>query len=77
MPTEPIIAESAHKHGIDDRDMLHAFDNAIDAYDLDEGFVMLIGPARNAQLLEVGYVTSSDGAHIIVHATKARPKLLR
>lgn len=76
MQSEPVIAESAHKHSIDPEDMTHAFNNAIDAYDLGEGFIMLVGPARDTQMLEVDYITSTD-AHIIVHAMKARPKFLR
>ncbi|ABH00951.1 conserved hypothetical protein (plasmid) [Rhodococcus jostii RHA1] len=77
MHAEPVIAESAYKHGIDSEDMVHAFNNAIKAYSVDEGFAMLIGPGRDASLIEVGYVTSSDGAHVIVHAMKARGKYLR
>lgn len=72
----PVIADSGHSHGIDSDDMVHAFNNAVDAYDLGDGFVMLVGPARDAQLLEIGYISSAD-AHIIVHAMKARPKFLR
>ena len=40
---EPLITASARKHGITD-DMLHAFNNPISYEDLDEGFVMIIGP---------------------------------
>lgn len=76
MGADPIVTESARKHGIDSEDMTHVFNNAIDAYDLGDGFIMLIGPARDARMLEVGYVTSDD-AHIIVHAMSARPKFLR
>ncbi|SEB29852.1 hypothetical protein [Rhodococcus koreensis] len=76
MQSEPVIAESAYKHGIDSADMVHAFNNAITAFDLGEGFIMLVGPALDATLLEIGYVTSTD-AHVIVHAMKARPNYLR
>lgn len=77
MQSEPVIAESAYKHGIDSEDMVHAYNNAIQAFDLGEGFVMLVGPALNVALLEIGYITASDAAHVIVHAMKARPMYLR
>lgn len=75
---EPVIASSARRHGVDDEDMLHAYRNAIDAYALDEGMVMLVGPSRSGSwLLEIGVVRSGDGTRVIVHAIKARPKFLR
>lgn len=73
---EPVIAESARKHGIHDEDMIHAYRNAIRSFDLDEGLIMLIGPSRPGNLLEIG-VVSSDTAPVIVHAMPARPKFLR
>lgn len=36
--------------------MVYAFDNAITAFDLDEGFIMLVGAALDATLLEIGYI---------------------
>lgn len=77
MTPEPVIASSARRHGVDDRDMLHAYRNAIDAWALDEGLVMLVGPDRSGALLEIGMVRSDDGTAVIVHAMKARPKFLR
>jgi hypothetical protein len=44
MEGDPIIAESARKHGIADDDVLHAYNNPILVEDLDEGLVMLVGP---------------------------------
>jgi hypothetical protein len=40
---DPIIAESARKHGVSDEDILHAYANPIQVFDLDEGFTMVIG----------------------------------
>ncbi|MGH2659329.1 MAG: hypothetical protein ACRDHS_06595 [Actinomycetota bacterium] len=77
MTPEPVIASSARRHGVDDEDMLHAYRNAIDAWALDEGLVMLVGPDRSGALLEIGMVRSGDGTAVIVHAMKARPKFLR
>jgi len=44
--------------------------------DLDEGIVMLVGPDRARNLLEIGVVVALDNP-LIVHAMGARPKYLR
>jgi hypothetical protein len=72
---EPLIAASAFKHGVAAEDILHAYRNPIRAYDLDEGFTMLIGPATNGDLLEIGVVAGSAGP-VIVHAMSARAQFL-
>ena len=61
MTPAPVIASSARKHGIDDEDLLHAYRNATDAYALEEGLVMLVGPARTGAFLEIGVVRSDEG----------------
>ncbi len=73
---QPLIASSAHKHGLSDDDIMHAFNNPVLAEDLDDGFTMLIGPSQTANLLEVGVIDSPDGP-IIIHAMPARPNYLR
>ena len=73
---EPLIADSARKHGVGDDTILHAFNNPIRVEDLDEGLTMLVGPDHAGNLYEVGVVESKDGP-IIVHAIPARPKYLR
>ncbi|OUS93312.1 hypothetical protein CA951_24715 [Rhodococcus sp. NCIMB 12038] len=60
MQSEPVISECAYKDGIDSGDMVHAFNKAITAFDLGEGFIVLVGPALDAPLLEFGYITSTD-----------------
>ena len=78
MTAEPVIARSARRHGVDDQDMLHAYRNAIDAWVLEEGVVMLIGPNRSgSSLLEIGVVRADDGTPVIVHAMQARPRFVR
>ena len=77
MTPEPLMVSSARRHGVDDEDMLHPYRNAIDAWVLDEGLVMLVGPDRSGALVEVGVVRSDDGTPVIVHAMKARPKFMR
>lgn len=72
----PIIADSARRHGVSDEDMLHAYENPIRVFDLDDGFTMVIGANRAAIVYEVGVI---DGAlaPVIVHAMRAREKFLR
>ena len=72
---DPVILASARKHGIADDDILHAYQNPIRVWRLDD-LVMLIGPDRAARLLEVG-LSSAEGIEFIVHAMPARPKFIR
>ena len=71
-----IIAESAHRHGVSDEDIRHAYAHPIRVFDLDEGFTMVIGANHAAIIYEIGVV---DGvpAPVVVHAMKARDKFLR
>ena len=73
---EPIIADSAFKHGLTSADILHAYRNPMRIWDLGDGFTMMIGSNRSALVLEVGYV-QGDTAVVIVHAMPARDKFLR
>jgi len=73
---EPLMVASARRHGVDDEDMLHAFNLPIRYEDLDHGFVMIVGPARSARLIEVGFIDTDHGP-VIVHAMSARRKYLR
>lgn len=72
---EPIIAESARKHGVNDDDILHAYAHPIRVFDLDEGLTMIIGASRTAVLYEIGVVAGTT-APVIVHAMRARNKFL-
>jgi len=74
---EPVIAPSARKHGVEDEDMLHAYRNATDAWHVDDGLVMLVGPDRSGVLMEIGVVRADDGTPVIVHAMRVRSKFLR
>jgi hypothetical protein len=55
--------------------MLHAVRNAI-RIARNEEFTMLIGPAADGQLLEVGILDSEGDDAVIIHAMPARPALL-
>jgi hypothetical protein len=73
---DPIIADSAHNHEVDDDDILHAYNNPILVEEIDEGLLVFVGSDRAGRLLEIGVVGASDGP-VIVHAMEARPKYLR
>ncbi|QTE31091.1 hypothetical protein [Pengzhenrongella sicca] len=75
MGDDPIIAESARKHGVSDEDILHAYAHPIRVFDLDEGFTMVIGANRTAIIFEI--VVDGVTASVIVHAMRAREKFLR
>ena len=75
MTWDPVVLDSARRHGIADNDMLHAYRNPIRVFDPDD-MTMLIGPDEAGRLLEVG-VASADGVEFIIHAMPARPKFLR
>lgn len=76
VPDEPVVAQSALKHGVDRDDILHAYRNPVRIWDLGDGFTMMLGPTRAALILEVGYV-EGETAIVVVHAMPAREKYLR
>lgn len=74
---EPIILDSARKHGIADEDTLHAYRQFIDVWQLRDDFTMRIGADRVGRLIEVGVVVDDDGEVVIIHSMPARAKFLR
>lgn len=72
----PLVLASASRHGIHGDDALHAWAFALDAFELEHGMVMYVGPATTGDLLEVG-VVEWHGTLAIVHAMPAREKFLR
>lgn len=71
------IHSSARKHGIAGEDIEHAVDNAMSIDDQDDDTRLYLGPARNADLLEVVTIIRDDGSELVIHAMKMRPKYLR
>jgi uncharacterized DUF497 family protein len=70
------IRKSAHRHGVDDADILHAWSNAIRLVEYDyqgEERLLVIGPDRHGRLLEVVAVPAGEPTRII-HADALRPK---
>ena len=56
MAADLVIAESARRHGVSDEDIRHAYANPIRVFELDEGFMMLIGANHAAIIYELGIV---------------------
>ena len=74
---EPVIVESAHRHGVAEADMLHALRFAIAHFWHEDDMAMFIGPDQTGNLIEVGVVTW-HGILAIVHAmSPARDKYLK
>ncbi len=72
------IHPSARKHGIADEDIEHATANAMSIDDQEEDDTRLyLGPARDADLLEVVTIVRDDGSELVIHAMKMRPKYRR
>jgi hypothetical protein len=76
---QPIILESAHRHGVSEEDMLHALRFAIHHVRQDDDMVMFVGPdASGNELVEVGVVIWWGGELAIAHAMRpARDKYRR
>ncbi len=69
------IAASARKHGVAAADILHAVAHPLRTF-TDQGdlsLVMVVGPARNGVILEVGLVDDDTDLRV-VHAQPARRK---
>ena len=73
---EPIIAQSALKHGLGEEEILHVYGNPIRIWDLGDGFTIMVGANAAAIIMEVGYI-HGETAVVIVHAMPAREKFLR
>ena len=64
--------DDAHKHGVTDADIRHAIEHAIRVHAMD-GYLLLVGPRRDGQLLKIGYNPAADR---VFHAMPVRPKYL-
>lgn len=77
MESEPIILDSAHRHGVTDEAMLHALRFPVRHFVQDDSMTMFIGPDETGTLVEVG-VIEWHGTIAVAHAMRpARPKYLR
>ncbi|HEY3884081.1 MAG TPA: hypothetical protein VGL62_02645 [Vicinamibacterales bacterium] len=71
------IHPSARKHAITDEDIEHAINNAMAIEDQDDDTKLYVGPARNAELLEIATIVLDDGSELVIHAMKMRPRYQR
>lgn len=60
-----------------DEDIEHAIDNVMSIDNQDDDTRLYLGPARNADLLEVATIVRDDGSELVIHAMKMRPKYRR
>jgi len=71
------IGEPARKHGVADMDILHAVRTAMRRVAMDDDLTMLIGPASDGALLEIGVLDLDGDDPVVVHAMALRPKFQR
>jgi hypothetical protein len=73
------IHRSARRHGIDDRDMLHAINFSLVVEDLgeDPDRWLIIGPDTAGNLLELVILMTAEGAELVIHAMALRPAYRR
>jgi uncharacterized DUF497 family protein len=70
------ISESARRHGVDTKDILHAWETAIRYVEFDydgEDRLLVIGGDRHGRMLELVAVPSDEPTRII-HADRLREK---
>jgi hypothetical protein len=71
------IGGPARKHGLPETDVLHAVRNAVRRIEMDEDLTMLIGPAGDGGLLEIGVLDLDGDDPVVVHAMALRAKFYR
>ena len=68
------IGAPARKHGIDDEDIWHAVRNMVRTVSESDDLIMVIGPARDGTLLEIGILGPATDDPVVIHAMALRPK---
>ena len=71
------IGEPARKHGVIDADIWHAVRTAMRRVVVDEDLTMLIGPASDGALMEIGVLDIDGDDPVVIHAMPLRPKFYR
>ena len=71
------IGEPARNHGLADPDILHAVRNAVRHIVMDDELTMLIGPATDGSMLEIGVLDLLGEDPVAIHAMQLRPKFYR
>ncbi len=71
------IGAPARNHGVADEDMRHAIRSAVRRRAMGENLTMLIGPAANGSMLEIGVLDLDGDDPVVIHAMALRPKFYR
>jgi hypothetical protein len=71
------IGGPAKKHGVDADDIAHAVRNALRWVEMDDDLTMLIGPASDGALLEIGILDIDGDDPVVIHAMPLRRKFYR
>ena len=71
------IGGPACKHGIAEADIEHAVRHALRRVVMDDDLTMLLGPARDGALLEIGMLGLDSDDPVAIHAMALRPKFYR
>ena len=71
------IGEPACKHGVIDAVILHAVHTAMRKVVIDEDLTMLIGPASDGALLEIGVLDIDGDDPVVIHAMALRQNFYR
>ncbi len=72
-----LIGEPPRKHGVIDADIRHAVRTAMRRVVLNEDLTMLIGPASDGALLEIGVLDIDGDDLVVIHAMPLRQKFYR
>ncbi len=71
------IGGPARNHGVTDDDIQHAVRNAVRRITMGEDLTMMIGPAADGSLLEIGVLDLDGDDPVAIHAMTLRPKFYR
>lgn len=71
------IGAPARKHGVADTEIWHAIRNAMRRVVMDEQLTMLIRPASDGAIMEIGVLAIDGDDPVVVHAMALRPKFHR
>ncbi len=71
------IGGPARNHGVTDEDIQHAVRNAVRRITMGEDLTMMIGPAADGSLLEIGVLDLDGDDPVAIHAMTLRPKFYR
>jgi hypothetical protein len=71
------IGVPARKHGVADADIWHAVRSAMRRVAMDDDLTMLVGPASDGALLEIGVLGLDGDDPVVIHAMALRPRFYR